>query len=177
MNHSRIPPIAAATDGADYHSRGPARHLRKEIFTTLKRLQEREAAQWRTDERFNHYQNTLTDIIEKASRRAVEYACRFDKPVLVLEDLSYIREDLDYGEWMNRRLHAWAFARLQQRIEDKAREAGVPVMYVRPEYTSQTCHECGHIGQRNGDEFRCPNDECWVSEYHADINAVVRTAS
>jgi putative transposase len=94
----------------------------------------------------------------------------------VLEDLSDIREDLDYGEWMNRRLHAWAFARLQQRIEDKAREAGLPVEYVRPEYTSQTCHECGHVGHRNGDEFRCQNDECWVSEYHADINAAVNIA-
>jgi putative transposase len=153
-----------------------ARHLRKEMFTTLKRLQERDAAQWRIDERFTHYQNALTDIIEKASRRAVEYACRFEKPILVLEDLSDIREDLDYGEWMNRRLHAWAFARLQQRIEDKAREAGIPVEYIHPEYTSQTCHECGHVGHRNGDEFRCQNDECWVSEYHADINAAVNIA-
>ena len=106
----------------------------------------------------------------------VEYAHQFEKPVLVLEDLSYIRDDLDYGEWMNRRLHAWAFARLQQRIEDKAREAGLPVSYIWPEYTSQTCHECGHIGYRNGDEFRCTNDECWVSEYHADINAAVNIA-
>jgi putative transposase len=76
------------------------------MSTTLKRLQERDAAEWRIDERFDHYQNALTDIIEKASRRAVEYACRFEMLVLVLEDLSYVREDLDYGEWMNRRLHA-----------------------------------------------------------------------
>lgn len=155
---------------------GRTRHLRKEMFTTLKRLQERDAAEWRIDERFDHYQNALTDIVEKAARRAVEYAQRFKKPVLVLEDLSYIREDLDYGEWINRRLHAWAFARLQQRIEDKTREVGLPVRYVRPEYTSQTCHECGHIGTRNGDEFRCTNDKCWITEYHADINAAVNVA-
>jgi putative transposase len=156
---------------------GRARQLRKEMYTTLKRLQERDAAQWRIDERFDHYQNALTDIIEKASRQAIEYACRFEKPVIVLEDLSDIRDDLDYGEWMNRRLHAWAFARLQQRIKDKAREAGIPVKYIRPEYTSQTCHECGHIGHRDGDEFRCQNEECWVSEYHADINAAVNIAN
>nr|WP_233357336.1 transposase [Halococcoides cellulosivorans] len=155
---------------------GRARHLRKEMHTTLKRLQERDTAEWRIDERFDHYQNALTDIIEKASRQAIEYAERFDKPVVVLEDLSYIRDDLDYGEWMNRRLHAWAFARLQERIEDKAREAGLPVEYIRPEYTSQTCNECGHVGYRNGDEFRCQNDECWVSEYHADINAAINIA-
>ena len=155
---------------------GRARHLRKEMFTTLKRLQKRDAAEWRIDERFDHYQNALTDIIEKASRQAVEYACGFEKPVVVLEDLSDIREDLDYGEWMNRRLHAWAFARLQGRITDKAHEAGIPVAYVEPAHTSQTCHECNHVGYRNGDEFRCTNDECWVTEYHADINAAVNIA-
>ena len=96
--------------------------------------------------------------------------------MIVLEDLADIREDLDYGEWMNRRLHAWAFARLQGRTEDKAREAGIPVEYVHPEYTSQTCHACQHIGYRNGDEFQCTNDECWVTEYHADINAAVNIA-
>lgn len=157
-------------------NRGRARHLRKAMFTMLCRLQERDAAQWRIDERFDHSQNALTDIIEKASREAVEYAQQFEKPLIVLEDLAHIRESLDYGEWMNRRLHAWAFARLQERIEDKAREAGIPVEYIRPEYTSQTCHECGHIGYRDGDEFRCQNDECWVSEYHADINAAVNIA-
>jgi putative transposase len=155
---------------------GRARHLRKEMFTTLTRLQERDAAQWRIDERFDYYQNALTDIIEKVSWQAIEYAQQFEKPVVVLEDLSHIREDLDYGQWMNRRLHAWAFARLQERIEDKAREAGIPVEYVWPEYTSQICHACQHVGYRNGDEFRCTNEECWVTEYHADINAAVNIA-
>ncbi|MHC3438459.1 RNA-guided endonuclease TnpB family protein [Natrialbaceae archaeon A-gly3] len=155
---------------------GRARHLRKEMHTTLKRLQERDAAEWRLDERFSHYQNALTDIVEKASREAAEYARQFDDPVIVLEDLSYIRERLDYGAYMNRRLHAWAFARLQGRIEDKALEASIPVEYVQPAYTSQTCHACGHIGRRDEQaEFRCTNDECHVTTFQADINAVVRT--
>jgi len=51
-----------------------------------KRLQERDAAEWRIDERFDHYQNALTDIVEKASRQAVEYARGFEKTVLVMED-------------------------------------------------------------------------------------------
>ncbi|MFU8866361.1 RNA-guided endonuclease TnpB family protein [Natronococcus sp.] len=154
-----------------------ARHLRKEMFTTLKRLQERDAAEWRVDERFDYYQNALTDIVEKVSREAVEYAESFDDPVIVMEDLSYIREDLDYGKYMNRRLHAWAFARLQGRIEDKATEAGIPVRFVNPRYTSQTCHECGYIGRRGSQaEFKCTNDDCHVTEFHADINAAANIA-
>ena len=156
---------------------GRARHLRKEMHTTLKRLQEREASEWRSDERFDYYQNALTDIVEKASRQAVEYAERFDDSVIVLEDLSYIRENLDYGAYMNRRLHGWAFARLTDRIEDKAAEAGIPVRFVNPAYTSQTCHACGHIGRRGSQaEFHCTNDECWVTEYQADINAAANIA-
>ncbi|ERH07765.1 MAG: transposase, IS605 OrfB family, central region, partial [Halonotius sp. J07HN4] len=89
-----------------------AKHLCKEIHTTLKRLQEREAAECRIDERFDHYQNALTDTVEKASRQAVKHAGQFEIPVLVMEDLTYIREALDYGEFMNHRLHLWAFARL-----------------------------------------------------------------
>ncbi|QLG49797.1 RNA-guided endonuclease TnpB family protein [Natrinema halophilum] len=153
-----------------------ARHLRKEMHTTLKRLQERDAAEWRIDERFGHYQNALTDIVEKVSRQAVEYARQFEKPVIVMENLTYIRESLDYGSYMNRRLHAWAFARLQGRIEDKAREAGISVEYIRPEYTSQTCHACGHIGSRNGDDFRCTNDDCHITVFHADLNAAANIA-
>lgn len=149
-----------------------ARHLRKEMFTTLRRLQSKDAAEWRVDERFDHYQNALTDIVEKASRQAVEYARSFENPVIVLEDLSYIRERLDYGKFMNRRLHAWAFARLQGRIEDKAIEAGIRVEYVNAAYTSQTCHACSRLGRRDEQaEFVCPHDDCHVSEFQADINA------
>ena len=156
---------------------GRARHLRKEMFTTLRRLQQRDA-DWRIDERFDHYQNALTDIVEKASRQAVEYAQGFEKPVIVLEDLSYIREHLDYGKWMNRRLHNWAFARLTGRIEDKATDAGIPVRFVNPAYTSQTCYACGYLGRRGSQaEFRCTNSECWVTEYQADINAAANIAS
>jgi IS605 OrfB family transposase len=157
---------------------GRARALRKEMHTTLKRLQERDAAEWRVNERFDHFQNALTDIVEKASREAVEYAASFEDPVIVLEDLTYIRENLDYGNYMNRRLHSWAFARLTRRIEDKALEAGIPVEFVNPRYTSQTCHGCGHIGRRGSQaEFTCPNTECHVSTFQADINAAANIAS
>lgn len=154
-----------------------ARRIRKEMYTVLNRLQERGAAQWRIDERFGYYQNQLTDIIEQASRKIVDYSKQFSDPVIVLESLTFIRENLDYGKYMNRRLHSWAFARLQGRIDDKAVEDGIPVRYVNPAYTSKTCHSCKHIGYRPRQaEFRCSNTECWVGEYQADINAAAKIA-
>jgi hypothetical protein len=64
------------------------------------------AAKWRIDERLDHSQNALTEIVERVSQQAI--ACQFDTPVIGLEDLSYIRERLDDRNWMNlnRRLHA-----------------------------------------------------------------------
>ena len=154
-----------------------AKRIRKEMFTTLKRLQERDASEWRIEERFSYYQNRLTDIIEKASRESVEYARQFENPVIVMEELAYIRESLDYGKYMNRRLHSWAFARLQGRIEDKAKDAGIPVRYVHPQYTSKTCHSCEHIGYGPRQaEFKCKNPECHVSTFQADINASANIA-
>ena len=156
---------------------GRARHLRKEMFTTLRRMQEPGVAEWRRDDRFDHYDNALTDIVEKASHDAVEYAESFTDPVIVMENLTFMYEQLDYGKYMNRRLHRWAFARLQGRIEDKATGAGIPVRFVNPAYTSKTCHDCKRIGRRsNQAEFRCPNPECHVSTFQADINAAANIA-
>jgi IS605 OrfB family transposase len=154
-----------------------AKRLRKTQHTTRKRLQSRDA-DWRDEWRDTYFGNALTDIVEKASRRAVEYACQFSAPVIVLEDLSYIRNSMDYGTRINRRLHAWVFAHLRGRIEDKAADAGVLVVSVNAAYTSQTCHACGHIGYRKRQgTFRCTNSECWVSKYQADINGAANIAA
>jgi len=156
---------------------GEAKQLRKEMYTTLKRLQQRDAAEWRIERRFDYYQNRLTDIIEVASRKTVAYATQFPDPVIVMEDLGAIRESLDYGSYLNRRLHAWAFARLQNRIEDKATDEGIPVRFVRPEYTSQVCHACHHVGSRpHQADFECENPECHITTYQADINAAANIA-
>ncbi|NYT08518.1 MAG: transposase, partial [Methanosarcinales archaeon] len=37
----------------------------------------------------------------------------------------------------------------------KALAAGVPLVLVDPAYTSQTCHQCGEHGIRNGKSFKC----------------------
>jgi IS605 OrfB family transposase len=158
------------------HSGRRAKHLRKEMYTTLQRLQQRDAG-WRINERFDRFSNQLDDIIEQDTTETIEYALDFANPVLVMEDLSYIRESLDFGKFMNRRLHAWAFALLQTRIEQKAKDAGIPVMHVNAAYTSQTCHACNRLGHRRSQaEFVCPHDDCHISVFHADISAAAKIA-
>ncbi len=102
----------------------------------------------------------------------IVYADQFENPVLVLEDLTHIRENMDYGAFMNRRLHGWGFAKMHAQLRYKAAEKGIRVETVNPAYTSKTCHCCGEQGYRPEQAtFTCSNSECWVSEYHADINA------
>nr|WP_308200975.1 transposase [Halorubrum ezzemoulense] len=84
---------------------------------------------------------------------------------------------MDFGAFMNRRLHGWAFAKLHAQIRYKPEEAGIPVETVDPRDTSTECHACGGEATRPEQAtFRCTNDGCWVKEYQPDINAALNIA-
>jgi putative transposase len=152
------------------------RHLRKTYFSATHRLQRRESERI-AEEYGDSLWERIDHIIHRVSRQVVERAQQVDNPVLVLENLRYIRENLDYDAFMNRRLHGWAFAKLHAQIQYKAEEVGVPVATVNPRNTSRECHVCGETGTRPQQAtFRCTNDECWVGEYQADVNAALNIA-
>ena len=156
---------------------GRARDLNQTLQRMLQRLQERDAAAWRIDQQAEYFRNALDNEIETATRQAVDYAAGFERPVIVLKALKSLQENLDVGPHLTRRLHACAFDRLQMRLADKAVDAGIPVQCVDPAYMFQICHACGHIGTRPDQaEFYCPNDDCWVSVYQADINTAANIA-
>ncbi|WP_406164352.1 MULTISPECIES: transposase [Streptomyces] len=52
-------------------------------------------------------------------------------------------------QWGRVSLRSWAFAQLADFIVYKAKRAGVPLVFVDPAYTSQTCAQCGHLDKRN----------------------------
>jgi len=150
--------------------------LRETYFTTTRRLKRRGS-----ERILEEYGDSLWDridhIIHSVSRSVVERVRQVEHPVVVLENLQYIREEMDFGAFMNRRLHGWAFAKLHAQIRYKAEEAGIPVETVNPRNTSTECHACGGGGTRPEQAtFRCTNDDCWVEEYQADINAALNIA-
>jgi len=152
------------------------RHLRKTYFTSKRRLQSRGS-----DRIVDGYGDALwrriDDIVHTVSSEVVEHAAQFDAPVLVLENLTHIRESMDYGAYMNRRLHGWGFAKLHAQIWYKAEARGIPVKTVNPRNTSKACHACGQVGHRGEQAtFRCTNDDCWLTEYQADVNASINIA-
>ena len=152
------------------------RRLRKTYFTVTRRLQKRGSERIAAS-----YGDALWDQIDdrfhRVTREVVEYAESVENPVVVLEDLTYIRENMDYGAYMNRRLHGWGFAKLHAQIRYKAAEKGIPVETVNPRNTSKACHACGEHGYRPRQAtFRCSNDGCWVGEYQADVNGAINIA-
>ncbi len=149
------------------------RRLGKTYFTAKRRLQQRGSE--RIAESYgDSLWDQIDDVFHRVTREVVEYAESVENPVLVLEDLTYIRENMDYGEYMNRRLHGWGFAKLHAQIRYKAAEKGIPVETVNPRNTSKACHACGEHGYRPRQAtFKCSNDGCWVGEYQADINGAI----
>jgi IS605 OrfB family transposase len=68
---------------------------------------------------------------------------------VVMEKLNGIRQRCKHRKKQRATFHSWAFSRLQQMIEYKCLERGIPVVYVEPNYTSQRCPRCGTIDKRN----------------------------
>jgi putative transposase len=103
-------------------------------------------------------------IVEKAQRHSLGIA---------LEDLRGIRERTMVKKGQRRQHSSWAFYDLRQKLEYKARLAGVSVVPVDPRNTSRTCPVCGCADKRNR-----PNQSTFlcISCGHfapADTNAAV----
>lgn len=91
------------------------------------------------------------------AKQIVEQAKEQNKGIAI-EDLSNIRLTAKPKSKAQRtELHRWSFCQLRQFLQYKSKLNGVKLVMVRPEYTSQTCSCCLHIGERKGKNFTCKN--------------------
>ncbi len=107
----------------------------------------------------------------------------YSNAALAFEDLTNIRQSLNQkrrSKTERRRTNNWAFYQLRLFVDYKARIAGIPVVFVPPAYTSQTCSHCHHVhpvkgkSYRNGKKYKCGN--CGF-EHDADVNAALNIAA
>ena len=78
---------------------------------------------------------------------------------------------------LNRSILSNNWSRLMKRLKDKMDANGGRLVIVPAAYTSQTCHQCGHVAKENRDSqavFHCI--ECGY-EANADINAAMNILS
>jgi putative transposase len=67
-----------------------------------------------------------------------------------------------------------SFFSLQQQVEKRAWDRGIPVIYVNPACTSKRCSRCGQYGKRLRKHFECPH--CGYIA-NADVNAAFNIAA
>jgi putative transposase len=140
------------------------KHIRKNLqkrgkYRKVKQLKNRES-------------RIVRDINHKISKKIVDNAYENGYGIK-LEELKGIRNNKKQAKSFRYSLNSWSFYQLQTMIEYKAKLLGVPIAYIDPAYTSQSCSRCGHIGYRNGKNFQCPS--CGHVE-HADVNAAFNIA-
>jgi putative transposase len=134
------------------------RSTRRRARQLLKRLsgKERRFQQW-----LNH--NISKSIIQDALK---------NNAIVAIEDLTGIRERTNQkprNKTERRRSNSWSFYQLRCFLEYKGIQLGVEVIAVPPAWTSQTCHQCLHIGLRSDKRFKCTNEACsWSGD--ADYN-------
>ncbi len=162
LNHSTGPKHAHINQVRARYSRFRAKLQQKGTKSAKRLLKKRSGTERRFCKDVNH-------CISKALVRTAQGTRRG----IALEDLKHIRERA--GTTVHKRqrrvLHSWAFSQLRACITYKAALAGVPVAYVNPAYTSQTCSRCGHCekaNRRSQATFRCVR--CGYA-CHADLNA------
>jgi putative transposase len=116
------------------------------------------------------------DINHQVSKSIVAEAQRTGRGIAV-EHLTGIRPRVRLRKPQRAAVHSWAFAQLGTFLGYKAQAAGVAFVEVDPAYTSQTCHGCGWVDQRNRrsqSEFDC--GRCGFVG-HADHNAAINIAT
>ena len=113
-----------------------------------------------------------TIINHAIAKQVVKQAKSLDKGIAI-EDLTHIRERTTVRKAQRRKHHSWAFAQLRSFLTYKSLLAGVPLVAVNPQYTSQTCNACKTIGNRNGKNFSCLSCGNMAD---ADINAAKNIA-
>ena len=115
---------------------------RKKKLNAIKRIKDKES-------------RIMRDINHKISRQIVNFAIENNCGFIHLENLSGIRQTSKAGGKNKANLHSWTFYELGSFVEYKAREVGIKVVKVKPDYTSQECPSCGARNKIRGRNYVC----------------------
>lgn len=143
---------------------GEAGHIRNHYWKLRKELQESGNID-KVKEMKNKEQRWMENKNHTISRRIIEFAEQFEKPLILLENINMnqLRKRVD-----NPKIHSWTAGKLRDFILYKGEEKEIKTELVNPKNTSKKCPKCNHISgnNRNGVDFKC--EECGY-ENHADF--------
>ena len=134
--------VKACRRRARAHRSGLQRTGTKRAKRTLKKMS-------RKASRFCRHVN---HVISKQLVHSALSSCK----ALCLEDLTGIRErSLGFSRERRWQMGNWSFYQLGQFVSYKAKQAGLPVVFVDPRNTSRTCSACGDCDKANRKSQSC----------------------
>ena len=169
-----IAQIATDSEGHQY-SGEQVKNVRQKVRRIRKRLQSKGTKKSKVHLlKIRKKQSRFTKDVNHCIAKNIVQTAIGSAKAIALELLTGIRDrGHGYGREMRWLLGNWSFFDLAAKIVYKAKEAGIPVFFVDPAYTSQTCSCCGHCEKANRKSlsvFKC--QKCGF-ESHADLNAAL----
>jgi IS605 OrfB family transposase len=169
--------VAAKNDGSVFFETGlPLKIKRKRWRKEKARLQGLLAVRRAQKKDAKSCVRLLKRLSGRQRRNTFNYCRRLAKrfvawtgteATIALEQL-HLKQGKNGSKALNRGLSLFPHGLLNRCIGEQAEKAGIPILLVDPNCTSQLCHVCGGRGQRNRHRFLCPS--CGYVG-HADINA------
>lgn len=169
-----ICPAVAVTSSGKVLFAGSGRELRymHRHFKTLRTAYRKTGNYNKLSELSHKEENYMIDKDHKISREIVDFAINNKVTEIHIEKLYNLRKTMHATSKRKRdQIHAWSFYRLTEFIRYKAELAGISVVFVPAEFTSQKCPKCGTLNRiTTGSIYSCSNCGYRV---HKDIAAAI----
>jgi putative transposase len=120
--------------------------------------------------RLSQRRNRMTANINHTISKNIVINAINSNSAIAIENLKGISKQRNVSKKHRNELHKWSFYQLEEFLEYKALLNGITIIKVNPEYTSQICHKCNVLGNRNREKFSCSNNLCNY-DGHSDYNA------
>ena len=167
--------IAVLSDGTNYNS-DELKKVRKKYSKVRASVQSKGTkGSKKLLKRLSGREKRFVSINNHTISKQIIAKAKAEHKGIAIEDLTNIRRTAKTKSKVQKtELNRWSFFQLRSFLSYKALLNGIKLIVVPPAYTSQTCHICNHIGERNGKHFRCEN--CG-NVADADINAAKNIAT
>lgn len=148
--------VCTTSDGINYNSK-QLKEVRKHYNKVRASIQSKDTkSSKKLLKRLSGKESRFVSINNHMISKQIVAKAKKENKGIVLEDLTNIRSTAKpKSKAMRTDLNRWSFYQLRKFIEYKGKLNGVKVVAIPPEYTSQTCDTCKHIGIRNGKSFIC----------------------
>lgn len=166
--------IAALSNGESFNSKklNDYREKRQKIRSSLQSKGTKGCK--KVLKRLSGKERTTSTIINHTISKKIINIAKSERKGISIEDLKGIKFSANNkGKKFRTRIGRWNFNQLRNFLTYKCLLSGVRLVVVPPAYTSKTCSNCLHIGNRQGKKFTCNNCN---AIFDADENAAKNIA-